>query len=76
MRGKEDKQIFGICRVSDKGQIVIPKAARQMFDIRPGDSLLMLGDRKRGIALIKTKEFSAVAEELLGREGEDHEHNP
>ena len=37
--------------VGEKGQIVIPKQAREIFDIRPGDSLLLLGDVKRGIAI-------------------------
>ncbi len=37
--------------VGEKGQIVIPKQAREIFDIRPGDTLLLLGDEKRGIAI-------------------------
>ncbi len=37
--------------VGEKGQIVIPKQAREVFQIRPGDSLLLLGDEKRGIAI-------------------------
>ena len=37
--------------VGEKGQIVIPKQARELFDIRPGDTLLLLGDEKRGIAI-------------------------
>ena len=38
-------------RVGDKGQIVIPKEAREVFDICPGDTLLLLGDADRGIAI-------------------------
>lgn len=37
--------------VGEKGQIVIPKQARELFGIEPGDTLLLLGDRKRGIAI-------------------------
>lgn len=37
--------------VGEKGQIVIPKQAREIFDIKPGDTLLLLGDEERGIAI-------------------------
>lgn len=37
--------------VGEKGQIVIPKQARELFEIKPGDTLLLLGDEKRGIAI-------------------------
>ncbi len=37
--------------VGEKGQIVIPKQAREIFDIKPGDTLLILGDEERGIAI-------------------------
>ena len=37
--------------VGEKGQIVIPKQARDLFGIKPGDTLLLLGDEKRGIAI-------------------------
>ncbi len=43
------KHIFGTVRVGEKGQIVIPKEARELFGIRPGDTLLILGDDKSGI---------------------------
>lgn len=39
-------------KVGEKGQIVIPKEARDMFEIEPGDSLLLLADKKRGIAIV------------------------
>lgn len=44
-------------RVGEKGQIVIPKQAREMFSIQPGDSLLLLADEKRGIAIVRCEEF-------------------
>jgi AbrB family looped-hinge helix DNA binding protein len=37
--------------VGEKGQIVIPKQAREVFSIRPGDTLVILGDEKRGLAI-------------------------
>ena len=49
------KHIFGLVKVGDKGQIVIPAKARKVFDIKPGDDLIVLGDESQGIALIKEK---------------------
>lgn len=49
------KHIFGMVKVGDKGQIVIPAKARKIFDINPGDNLIILGDESQGIALIKEK---------------------
>ena len=44
-------------RVGDKGQIVIPKQARDMFRIQPGDSVLLLADENSGIAIVRCEEF-------------------
>lgn len=44
--------------VGEKGQIVIPKQARELFDINPGDSLVILGDIKRGIAIPPKSAFA------------------
>lgn len=49
------KHIFGIVKVGDKGQIVIPSKARKIFGINPGDNLIVLGDEGQGIAIIKEK---------------------
>lgn len=49
------KHIFGMVKVGDKGQIVIPVKARKIFDINPGDNLILLGDEGQGIAIIKEK---------------------
>lgn len=49
------KHIFGMVKVGEKGQIVIPAKARKIFDIVPGDNLIVLGDEGQGIALIKEK---------------------
>ena len=49
------KHIFGMVKVGDKGQIVIPAKARKIFDIRSGDNLIILGDEGQGLAIIKEK---------------------
>ena len=49
------KHMFGMVKVGDKGQIVIPAKARKVFDIKPGASLIVLGDEEQGIAIIKEK---------------------
>ena len=53
-KNKTDKNKYvGICKVGEKGQIVIPKEIRTMFDINPGDSVIVLCDKDKGIALLK-----------------------
>lgn len=47
------KYIFGIVKVGERGQMVIPKLARHVFGINPGDRLLVLGDKSKGIAIAK-----------------------
>lgn len=49
------KHVFGMVKVGEKGQIVIPAKARKIFDIKPGDNLIVLGDEAQGIAIIKAK---------------------
>lgn len=51
------KHAFGLVSVGEKGQIVIPAKARKVFDINPGDQLLVLGDEERGIAIIKAQDM-------------------
>lgn len=55
------KHIFGIVKVGERGQIVIPKKAREIFNICPGDSLLVLGDESQGIAIMKSEGFLQFA---------------
>ena len=64
MQEKDGKYIFGVVKVGDKGQIVIPKNARTIYDIKPGDALMMLGDQ-RGIALLKTEIFQSVIDQAM-----------
>ena len=55
--GPKGKHIFGTAKINDRGQIVIPKKARELFGINNGDSLIVLGDEAAGIALIKADVF-------------------
>lgn len=56
------KHIFGMVKVGDKGQIVIPAKARKLFQIEPGDNLIVLGDEAQGLAIIKEKDFFVMVE--------------
>ena len=49
----KDRFIVSV-KVGEKGQIIVPKEAREMFDIKPGDTLMFLGDKERGLALMKS----------------------
>ena len=64
----QGKHMFGLVTVGDKGQIVIPVQARRVFQISPGDQLMVLGDENRGLALIDARFFLKVAEVI--RNGE------
>ena len=63
-RMKKDKYV-GISKVGEKGQIVIPKEARDMFDIKPGDSIIVLCDKTKGIALLKADETEHLADKVF-----------
>lgn len=52
------KHIFGMVSVGDKGQITIPEKARELFEIHPGDNLIVLGEDNQGLAIIKEKDLA------------------
>ena len=58
------KHLFGMVTVGDKGQIVIPAKARKLFNISPGDELVVLGDETQGMAIIKAQHFLAMADAI------------
>ena len=58
---KEDRFIVSV-KVGPKGQITIPKEAREMFDVKVGDTLMVMGDKTRGIALLKAEMFYSMME--------------
>lgn len=58
------KHLFGMVTVGDKGQIVIPAKARKLFNISPGDELVVLGDETQGMAIIKAQYFLTMADAI------------
>ena len=60
--GLKGKHMFGVVTVGDKGQIVIPVRARRIFNIKPGDQMMVLGDEGHGLALLDAKLFMMYAE--------------
>lgn len=65
MEDKEGKYIFGVVKVGDKGQVVIPKDARKVYNIKPGDTLMLLGDQN-GMALLRTEVFQGFIDQTMG----------
>lgn len=61
MTGPKGKYVWTV-KVGEKGQIVIPKEAREIFNISPGDTLILLGDKKRGIAIPPKGMLAKLAE--------------
>lgn len=60
-------------KVGQKGQIVIPKEARDIFNINPGDTLLLLGDEAQGIAIVNNDVFTHFAETILKAQNSEKE---
>ena len=56
--------VFGTVTVGEKGQIVIPVKARRIFHIKPGDSLMVLGDINQGLALVSADFFLEIAQQM------------
>ena len=61
----EKNKYIGVCKVGEKGQIVIPKEARDMFGIAPGDSVVVLCDREKGMAVVKADIMEEFTDEIL-----------
>ena len=59
------RQIFGTARVGDRGQIVIPKEAREFFGIEPGDTLLILGKPETGLIVTKPDTLNDLATQIF-----------
>ena len=59
------RHIFGTAKVGERGQIVIPKEAREVFGLKPGDTLLILGDEDNGILVTKPELLNEVAQRVF-----------
>ena len=69
------RHVFGTVKVGERGQIVIPKEAREVFGILPGDTLLVLGDEEHGLFISKPEVMDTVAEQLFRRMEDENETN-
>ena len=72
MNGPAGKYAWTVT-VGEKGQIVIPKQARELFGIRPGDSLILLADEKRGLSIPPKAAFDQLAAAVFDQPGRDGE---
>lgn len=64
----DKNKYVGVCKVGEKGQIVIPKEIRNMFDIQAGDSVIMLCDKEKGIALLKADVIENLTDKVLNKD--------
>ena len=59
------RRVFGTAKVGDRGQIVIPKEARDLFKIKPGDTLLILGEEETGLIVSRPEVLSDLANQMF-----------
>ena len=59
------RRVFGTAKVGERGQIVIPKEARELFDIQPGDTLLILGEEETGLIVSRPEVLTDLANKFF-----------
>jgi len=59
------KRVFGTAKVGDRGQIVIPKEARELFGIQPGDTLLIVGEEDTGLIVSRPEVLTDLATQIF-----------
>lgn len=69
MKEVSEERFIVSVRVGPKGQITVPAEARKMFDIKEGDTLMVMGDKKRGLALVKDDMFYSLMGEVIHDDG-------
>lgn len=71
MAKPKEQGFIATVKLGPKGQIVIPKEVREMFDIGPGDSLVLMAHPKRGIALQRQNIMMKIAQSIIGGNGKE-----
>lgn len=61
---EKGKHVFGCSKMNSKGQITLPVSCREIFDLKPGDNILVLGDEEKGIALINLGSLSSTVNNI------------
>ena len=69
--GNEQDKFIWTTKITSKGQIVIPKQAREVFGFKDGDTLILLGDKSKGIAIAKYDDYLKFAEEIFKLKNDD-----
>ena len=70
---KGDRYYMSSVKIGPKGQIVIPKEAREMFGLQPGDTLVLLADKKKGIAIQTADKLNPFLQKAFAEMPEDGE---
>lgn len=73
MKTLEGKHIFGMVKVGEKGQIVIPVEARRIFKINPGDTLMLVGDESQGLAIITSDALTRLFTGIISKPDSSNE---
>ena len=63
-KGKSQR-VFGTAKVGDRGQIVIPKEARELFNIQPGDTILIVGEEQKGLIISRPELLKDLADQIF-----------
>ncbi|MBQ2061565.1 MAG: AbrB/MazE/SpoVT family DNA-binding domain-containing protein [Oscillospiraceae bacterium] len=73
MKKKSDRYFMSAVKIGPKGQIVIPKEARDIFGLEPGDSLVLMADAKKGIALQTMESLNPMLRMIFDKQSSEEE---
>ena len=71
LHSEQAGRVFGTAKVGDRGQIVIPKEVRALFQIHPGDTLLVMGEKDKGILISRPELLHDLADQAFDTEEEE-----